>query len=65
MFGEMARGWTIEIANYKGALLAILPPGAFMGLGSIIAVKNYIDKLRKERVRKEVAVGDDGEVAAT
>ncbi|MEJ2316642.1 MAG: electron transport complex subunit E [Gammaproteobacteria bacterium] len=33
MFGEIARGWTVEIENYKGVLLAILPPGAFLGLG--------------------------------
>jgi electron transport complex protein RnfE len=65
MFGEMARSWTIEIANYKGVLLAILPPGAFIGLGSLIAVKNWIDKSRKERVRKETPVTDEGEMAAT
>ncbi len=29
--------------NYQGTLLAILPPGAFIGLGLIVAVKNYID----------------------
>jgi electron transport complex protein RnfE len=65
MFGEIARGWTIEIANYKGVLLAILPPGAFIGLGSLIAVKNWIDKSRKERARKETPVADEGEIAAT
>jgi len=50
MFGEMARDWTITlIDNYRGYLLAILPPGAFMGLGFIIAVKNIIDKKQAER----------------
>jgi electron transport complex protein RnfE len=29
--------------NYQGTLLAILPPGAFIGLGLIVAVKNYFD----------------------
>ena len=29
--------------NYNGTLLAILPPGAFIGLGLIVAMKNYID----------------------
>jgi Na+-translocating ferredoxin:NAD+ oxidoreductase subunit E len=65
MFGEIARGWTVEIENYKGVLLAILPPGAFLGLGSLIAVKNWIDKSRKERVRKDIVVPGDEEVAAT
>ncbi|MEJ2329670.1 MAG: electron transport complex subunit E [Gammaproteobacteria bacterium] len=65
MFGEIARGWTVEIENYKGVLLAILPPGAFLGLGSLIAVKNWIDKSRKERVRKDIVVPGDEEAAAT
>ncbi len=29
--------------NYQGTLLAILPPGAFIGLGLIVAAKNYFD----------------------
>ncbi len=29
--------------DYQGTLLAILPPGAFIGLGLIVAVKNWID----------------------
>jgi len=29
--------------DYQGTLLAILPPGAFIGLGLIVAVKNFID----------------------
>jgi electron transport complex protein RnfE len=59
MFGEMARGWTVEIENYRGVLLAILPPGAFIGLGSLIAVKNWIDKSR-QKARKQVAISDEG-----
>lgn len=45
LFGEMARDWQINLFgdDYKGFLLAILPPGAFIGLGLIIAVKNVID----------------------
>jgi electron transport complex protein RnfE len=44
MFGEAARGLTIEfIHDYDGFLLAILPPGAFIGLGLLIALKNVID----------------------
>jgi electron transport complex protein RnfE len=52
MFGEIARDWTITlIGDYRGFLLAILPPGAFIGLGLLIAVKNIIDeKLSKPAV---------------
>jgi electron transport complex protein RnfE len=47
MFGEAARGFSIVlIENYRGYLLAILPPGAFLGLGFLIAGKNILDKKR-------------------
>ncbi len=45
MFGEAAKGWTISLgAEFKGMLLAALPPGAFIGLGFLVALKNMIDK---------------------
>ncbi|MCU7881398.1 MAG: electron transport complex subunit E [Candidatus Thiodiazotropha sp. (ex Lucinoma aequizonata)] len=44
MFGEAARGWTLKIENFRGMLVTILPPGAFIGLGLLIMVKNLIDK---------------------
>jgi electron transport complex protein RnfE len=44
MFGEAARDWTWRIEDYPGMLLAILPPGAFIGLGLMIALKNIIDR---------------------
>lgn len=44
MFGEAAKNMTLSvIPNYEGFLLAILPPGAFIGLGLMVAVKNIID----------------------
>ncbi len=44
MFGEAARGMTITLVeDYPGFLLAVLPPGAFIGLGLLIAIKNVID----------------------
>ncbi len=50
MFGEAARGFTITLFDdYRGYLLAILPPGAFIGLGFLIAGKNIIDKKRLAR----------------
>jgi len=45
MFGENVKWITINIAdNYQGYLLAVLPPGAFIGLGLLIALKNAIDQ---------------------
>ncbi len=44
LFGEGASWLKITlIENYDGFLLTILPPGAFLGLGFIIALKNIID----------------------
>ena len=50
MFGEAASNLQITIIeDYRGFLLAILPPGAFIGMGLLIALKNIIDKNFKER----------------
>lgn len=49
MFGEGAKWMTITlIDDYRGFLLAILPPGAFIGLGFLIALKNLIDRRMKQ-----------------
>ena len=62
MFGEVARGLTFRLSeDFPGMLVAILPPGAFIGLGMLIAVKNVIDKrLAQRSVKKEEAVGAAG-----
>lgn len=53
MFGEAARGFSITLfENYRGYLLAILPPGAFLGLGFLIAGKNIIDKRSLAREKR-------------
>jgi electron transport complex protein RnfE len=50
MFGEGSQWLTITLLDhYRGYLLAILPPGAFLGLGLLIAVKNLIDKRLAQR----------------
>jgi Na+-translocating ferredoxin:NAD+ oxidoreductase subunit E len=55
MFGESARVLEIHLdKNYPGFLLAILPPGAFIGLGLLIAVKNSIE--RRSRQAKAVQI---------
>jgi len=56
MFGEIGKSMTLHPwEQYRGYLLAILPPGAFLGLGFIIAIKNVIDK-RHARKMQKVAV---------
>ena len=43
--GEAAKPLVLTVLpNYPGFLLAILPPGAFIGLGLLIAGKNYLDQ---------------------
>jgi len=50
MFGEAARGLTISLgSDYQGMLIAILPPGAFLGLGFLIALKNLINNRIEQR----------------
>ncbi len=56
MFGEGARTLSLTlIEDYRGFLLAILPPGAFIGLGLLIALKNVIDKKIAERSKATTA----------
>jgi Na+-translocating ferredoxin:NAD+ oxidoreductase subunit E len=44
VFGESAQQFVLTIIpNYQGFLLAILPPGAFLGLGVLIAVRNWVE----------------------
>jgi electron transport complex protein RnfE len=57
LFGPSAAAWQINLfENYRGFLFAVLPPGAFVGLGLIIAGKNVIDKrLKQAQKRKQDA----------
>lgn len=50
----------VVIENYKSFLFAVLPPGAFVGLGLIIAGKNIIDsryKAMKEANKEKIVAG--------
>lgn len=61
MFGEAARELTITLFDdYRGYLLAILPPGAFIGLGLLIAAKNILDK--KRAAREKLIASEPAEV---
>ena len=57
MFGEAAKNLTIVVfEDYRGFLVALLPPGAFIGLGLIVALKNVIDERQKAKQATEKAV---------
>jgi len=61
IFGEMAVNWQVVIfSDYPDFLFAILPPGAFVAMGLIIAVKNLVDNYLAEKAlanKAEVEVG--------
>lgn len=55
MFGERAHTLTLTVFDdYGGWLLAVLPPGAFIGLGCLIALKNVIDGRRERKTSRAV-----------
>jgi electron transport complex protein RnfE len=59
MFGEAARSMTVVfVEDYSGFLLAVLPPGAFIGLGLLIAVKNIIDKRLQGKAAEKIATAE-------
>lgn len=54
LFGPIAADWQLTLfSDYKGFLLAILPPGAFIVLGLLIALKNRIDLQLAERAKAQ------------
>jgi electron transport complex protein RnfE len=55
MFGEAARGIELQLAD-GGFLLALLPPGAFIGLGLLVAAKNLVDAGLQRRRESTTAV---------
>jgi electron transport complex protein RnfE len=61
LFGPAAANWQITVIdNYPNFLLAILPPGAFIFTGLIIAGKNLVDteiKRRQDALKSQPAKG--------
>lgn len=50
LLGPIAANWTwVVFPNYKDVLFVILPPGAFLFMGLLIALKNTIDAQLKAR----------------
>jgi len=44
VFGPEAKHFVLTvIPDYHGFLLAVLPPGAFLGLGTLIALRNWAE----------------------
>ena len=61
LFGPMANSWTFAPfgENYS-FLIAVLPPGAFLVMGFLMAIKNAIDwqiKLRADAIKPEPVKG--------
>ena len=50
MLGPLGKLLTLNLGpDFHGAILAILPPGAFIFLGLLIALKNLMDERRRQR----------------
>lgn len=62
IFGEAARNWQLNVfgANYPNVIFALLPPGAFIVVGFLIAIKNAVDEKRKQRMAAQKAEATKG-----
>lgn len=56
VFGPSAQAFILHSEHYSGLLLAILPPGAFLGLGGLIALKNWLDIRNAAKVPTATAI---------
>jgi electron transport complex protein RnfE len=65
MFGPAARAISLTVLeDYRGFLLAVLPPGAFIGLGLLLALKNVIDRELDKREAAKAPTAQATEAAA-
>ena len=63
MFGEFGESLQLTlIPDHPGFLIAILPPGAFIGLGLLIAGRNWLDSRssRKQKIADAVRTTSEG-----
>ena len=66
LFGEAARSWVWRpIDNYPNFLFAVLPPGAFVVTGLLIALKNHIDQTIEAHRKKAPVVKGSKRVRVT
>jgi electron transport complex protein RnfE len=57
LFGSIAAGWTVRVLPEQMTfLLALMPPGAFIALGLLVAIKQGIDQRARRRARAARAV---------
>lgn len=57
VFGDAAKSWVVTVVpDYHGFLLAVLPPGAFIGLGLLIALRNWLNLRAEEKTRAAIAI---------
>lgn len=57
MFGDIAQGMTIHLSeDFQPILLAVLPPGAFIALGLLVAWKNYIQQKKVEKQQNALGI---------
>ncbi|HUG98380.1 MAG TPA: electron transport complex subunit E [Gammaproteobacteria bacterium] len=62
MFGAWASALELQLLD-GGFLLALLPPGAFIGLGLMVAAKNLVDARQQRRRTPAPAAAAAGEAA--
>lgn len=67
LFGPAAKSWVIHVVpaeQHYQFLLAILPPGAFIGLGFLIAGKMALDRRAEARARAQAQARLDDAASA-
>jgi electron transport complex protein RnfE len=61
LLGDWAASLSTTVWNdYEGLLFVVLPPGAFMGLAVLIALKNKIDRLHTQRAARRAQTPIEG-----
>ena len=66
LLGPLAVDWTLTlIPDYRGFLLAVLPPGAFLAMGLLIAAKSAWEDRRAKRAPAATRTAADRRVRTT
>ena len=62
LFGNAAIHWKLNLLgdNYPGFILALLPPGAFIVVGFLMAAKNVLDINAKEKALSKIQAIEKG-----
>lgn len=56
VFGAAAQPFMLTvIPDYHGFLLAVLPPGAFLGLGTLVALRNWLEIRKTAKANQALA----------